>query len=76
MRFYEWILAIIFVIAIIAIIFGGVVVIKSGIDKIDNKETGSSECNHEFVTTSEFSLLSRNGYRVVSKCIKCGYTVR
>ena len=32
-------------------------------------------CNHEFVTTSEFTMYGRNGYKVVSKCIKCGYVV-
>lgn len=33
-------------------------------------------CKHEFVVTSEYSPLSKTNYRVVSRCIKCGYVER
>ena len=32
-------------------------------------------CEHEFVTTSEF-IGGKARYRVVSKCVKCGYVVK
>ena len=39
---------------------------------IDNTQ---QQCQHEFVTTSQYSIFSRSGYKIVSKCTKCGYVV-
>lgn len=61
------------IIIIASAIIGGFI-IKSFItnEKIEQVE----ECEHEWVVTSEFSLLSKTGYRTVSKCIKCGKVIR
>ena len=61
------------IIMIVFAIIGGFI-IKSF---IPNKETEQAEeCEHEWVVTSEFSLLSQTHYRTVSKCIKCGKVIK
>lgn len=66
---------IIIVFVIIGIFIMKPYIINMGIEQTKRTEQ-MEECEHEWVTTSEFTLLSRDGYRIVSKCIKCGKVIR
>ena len=68
----ELCICVLFFTLIFVFIVGGII---AGIKPKEMTEE-QKNCNHEFVTTSEFTLYGRNGYKVVSKCIKCGYVVK
>ena len=50
--------------------------VKKEIDVITGKQIQiESNCEHEYVITSEFSWLS-DSYRTISKCTKCGIKIK
>lgn len=42
---------------------------------VDNSVETVDNCEHDWVVSSEYSVLGR-GYRTVSKCSKCGKVVK
>ena len=45
------------------------------VETVDNSVDNSVECEHDWVTASEYSWY-RNAYRIISKCSKCGKVVK